>query len=178
MRFLGLGIEDKVPDATTVWLFRQKLAEKGLVPILFEKFNDYLSTKGYEARGGQVLDASLVPVPKPHNTKAEKAALAAGKILASWQEKPSKRAQKDTEARWTKKNKQSHFGDKNHISIDVNHGFIRRYAVTEAAVHDSQRLSRLLDGENQDDGLWADSAYRSQAAEEVPSANRNGEPYS
>jgi hypothetical protein len=27
MRFLGLGLEDIVPDATTVWLFREALAK-------------------------------------------------------------------------------------------------------------------------------------------------------
>ena len=31
MRFLGLGIEDPVPDATTVWLFREQLRQHDLV---------------------------------------------------------------------------------------------------------------------------------------------------
>ena len=39
MKFLGLGIEDKVPDATTLWLFREKIKEKGLEKELFEEFN-------------------------------------------------------------------------------------------------------------------------------------------
>jgi IS5 family transposase len=59
----------------------------------------------------------------------------------------------------------SHFGYKDHISIDVEYGFIRRYAITDAAVHDSQAFTAVLDDDNQDDGVWADSAYRSEAIE-------------
>jgi transposase, IS5 family len=37
-RFLGLGFEDGVPDATTLWLFRERLAKAGLIETLFERF--------------------------------------------------------------------------------------------------------------------------------------------
>ena len=42
MQFLGLSLADAVPDAKTVWLFRQQLTEAGLVKELFEKFETYL----------------------------------------------------------------------------------------------------------------------------------------
>jgi len=84
-----------------------------------------------------------------------------------WAETPHKARQKDTDARWTKKNNKSHFGYKTHISIDVDYGFIRRYAVSDASVHDSQMLGSLLDDDNGDLGVWSDSAYRSEAIEEV-----------
>src|SRR5262249_48468527 len=67
MRFLGLGLEDTVPDATTVWLFREALAKAGLVKPLFERFNQHLDAKGYIARGGQIVDATIVNAPKQHN---------------------------------------------------------------------------------------------------------------
>ena len=57
MRFLGLGLEDTVPDATTVWLFREALAKAGLVKTLFDRFNHHLDAKGYIARGGQIENA-------------------------------------------------------------------------------------------------------------------------
>jgi transposase, IS5 family len=38
MRFLDLGLEDPVPDATTIWLFREALAEAGLIDKLFGRF--------------------------------------------------------------------------------------------------------------------------------------------
>ena len=67
--------------------------------------------------------------------------------------------QKDLDARWTQKNGLSYYGYKNSICIDVDHGFIRRYAVTPANIHDSQTLPLLLDPENEHDYVWADSAY-------------------
>src|SRR6516225_1418621 len=62
-RFLGLAIEDSIPDATTLWLFREKLAKAGLIEKLFDRFDQHLAAKGYMARGGQIIDASIVPVP-------------------------------------------------------------------------------------------------------------------
>ena len=56
-RFLGLGIEDSIPDATTLWLFREKLAKAGLIEKLFDRFDQHLAAKGYMARGGQIIDA-------------------------------------------------------------------------------------------------------------------------
>ena len=52
---------------------------------------------------------------------------------------------------------------KNHINADVEHGFIRDYAVTPAATHDSQALPELLDITQRGQPLYADSAYRSAA---------------
>ena len=140
MRFLGLTLADDVPDSTTVWLFRHQLKLHGIVEQLFEQFDHYLNQEGYQARGGQILDATLVPVPKQHNSKEEKEQLAQGQIPESWREKPHRLCQKDIDARWTKKNAQSHFGYKNHVNIDVEYGFVRDYEVTDAAVHDSQML--------------------------------------
>ena len=107
----------------------------------------------------------MIPVPKQHNTKEEKQKLAQGEIPESWQQKPHPLSQKDTDAPWTKKNGQSYFGYKNHISIDVEYGFIRRYQVTDASVHDSQVLGALLDEQNQGEEVWADSAYGSESIE-------------
>src|ERR1700690_659614 len=51
-RFLRLGIEDSIPDGTTLWLFRETLAKAGLIEKLFERFGQHLEAKGYAARGG------------------------------------------------------------------------------------------------------------------------------
>jgi IS5 family transposase len=157
MRFLDLTLADSVPDATTVWLFRQQLKQQGLIEELFEQFDPYLRQEGYQGKGGQIVDATLVPVPKQRNSKEENQQLAQGEIPDTWQEKPHRLSQKDIDPRWTKKNGQSHFGYKNHISIDVEYGFIRRYEVTDAAVHDSQVLGAVLDDENEGEEIWADS---------------------
>ena len=61
MRFLDLELEDPVPDATTIWLFREALAQAGLINKLFERFGRHLEAAGYIARGGQIIDATIVP---------------------------------------------------------------------------------------------------------------------
>src|SRR6516162_10191141 len=76
-----------------------------------------------------------------------------------------RRAQKDKDARWTKKNDQSFYGYKNHVSVDRKHKIIRRYAETDASVHDSQKLDEVLDKSNTSNEVWADSAYRSAETE-------------
>ena len=167
MQFMGFSLADEVPDATTVWLFRKQLSEQGLIEILFEQFDGYLIEQGYAAKGGQIVDATLIPVPKQHNSDKDNEQLKRGEMPQAWQDKPQRLAQKDRDARWTKKGSKSHFGYKNHIGIDAEYGLIRRYQVTDASVHDSQELGNLLDDDNEADSLWADSAYRSEAIEAV-----------
>ena len=167
MRFLHLGLEDRVPDSKTVWLFKERLRQAGLVEELFEQFASYLTGAGYQAQCGQIVDATLVPVPKQHNRQAENEQIKQGEVPADWENQPHKLSQKDVDARWTKKRGVSYYGYKNHISRDAGHGFIRRYKVTDAAVHDSKVLGHLLDGDNSDDEIWADSAYLSAAIVEV-----------
>ena len=103
MQFLGLGLEDRVPDAKTVWLYREGLAQAGLVEELFRQFDGYMARQGYIARGGQILDASIVPVPRNRNTCEENKAIKDGEVPEDWADKPAKRSQKDVDARWTKK---------------------------------------------------------------------------
>jgi len=161
MRFLDLALEDAVPDATTIWLFREALVQAGLIEKLFECFGQHLAAAGYIARGGQIIDATIVSVPKQRNTKDENEAIKAGKTPEGWEEHPAKNAQKDKDARWTKKNDQSFYGYKNHVGVDKAHKLIRQWDATHAAVHDSQKLCDLLDLTNTGKEVWADSAYRS-----------------
>ena len=109
------------------------------------------------ARGGQIIDASIVLVPTQRNSRDEKAELQAGRRPAGWKHKPAKVRQKDRDARWTKKHGRSFFGYKNHVNADAKHKLIRNYAVSDAAVHDSQELDGLLDTGN----TWA-SGYNSR----------------
>ena len=164
-RFLGLGLEDKVPDAKTVWLYREQLAQAGMIATVFDAFDAYLKDRGYLAMGGQIIDASIVSIPTQHNTRAENATIKVGETPQGWTDKPAKFRQKDTDARWTKKHGKSHYGYKNHINVDRRHKLVRRYHVTDASVHDSQALEAVLDGDNTASSVWADSAYRSAGIE-------------
>ena len=70
MRFLGLGLEGRVQ---TVWLYREQLTQAGVIEALFETFDGYLKDQGYLAMGGQIIDASIVAVPKQRNSREENA---------------------------------------------------------------------------------------------------------
>jgi transposase, IS5 family len=110
----------------------------GLVEGLVEQFDGYLITQGDAAKGGQIVDATLIPVGVQHNSKEENEPIKAGEIPASWAAKPHRQAQKDGDARWTKKRGKSYFGYKDHIEIDAAHRLIRRYVVTAASVWDGE----------------------------------------
>jgi hypothetical protein len=99
MRFLGLGLEDAVPDATTVWLFREALAKAGVVKNLFERFDRHLDAKGYIARGGQIVDATIVSAPKQHNSREENEPIKAGKTPEGWEDNAAKNARDKTRMR-------------------------------------------------------------------------------
>jgi IS5 family transposase len=167
MRFLGLGLEGSVPDAKTIWLYREALAKDETAKALFEAFGAHLKEQGYLAMAGQIVDATIVPVPKNRNTPEENAAIKAGETPTGWAEKPAKLRQKDLDARWTKKHGRSHYGYKNHINIDRRHKLVRAYTVTDAARHDSQELEAVLDPDNTASDVWADSAYRSAEIEQT-----------
>lgn len=164
-RFLGLVGEAEIPDATTLDGFEQRLRQADLIDVLFEQFEAFLRQAGYEAKGGQIIDATLIPVPIQRNSREENQQIKPGEIPEAWLEQPHKLVQKDTDARWTKKNGKSYFGYKDHINIDVEYGFIRRYSITNASVHDSQALGSVLDPDNGGDEIWADSAYRNEDVE-------------
>ena len=157
MRFLGLGLEGRVPDAKTVWLYREQLTQAGVIEALFETFDGYLKDQGYLAMGGQIIDASIVPNRRGERRKGGRDA---GRLGGQ-----AGRRQKDVEARWTKKHGKSHYGYKNHVDVDRRHKLVRRYHVSDAAEQDSQVLDDILDGDNTALGVWADSAYRSAEIE-------------
>jgi IS5 family transposase len=188
MRFLGIGLEGPVPDAKTIWLFREQLTRAGAIEGLFARFDTWLKGQGYLAMSGQIpgssprTSASIIAAPRQRNTEAEKAALKEGRIPEGWRNKPAKLAQKDRDARWTLKRAKARkpsadgtkakveiavpvFGYKNHVSVDRAYGFVRRLTVTSAAAHDGAQLGAVLDKTNTASSVWADTAYRSKANE-------------
>ena len=164
MRFLGFALHDTVPDARTVWQFREKLAAANAVEKLFAQFDSMLNAGGFKASGGQIIDATFVEVPRQRNNRDDNKTIQNGGIPEGWSAK--KKTHKDTEARWTKKNDVSYFGYKNHVNADRKHKLIRQYTVTDASVHDSQEMDKILDSNNDSRETWADSTYRSEAQQE------------
>ena len=179
MRFAGLGLADPVPDAKTIWLFREQLVRAGAFERLFARFDALLAERGFLAMGGQIVDATIVEARRPRLTRAEKDVVKEGGTPEGWT--PARRRQIDRDGRWTMKRGRKKplppgsaraaapeilvpmFGYKNHVSIDRAHGLIRRFAVTHAAAHDGGQLGAVLDPANTASGVWADTAYRSKA---------------
>ena len=159
MRFLGLTLSDRVPDAKTIWYFREKLIKAGLIEKLFELFQTELKEKGLIANQGKMIDASFVEVPIQRNTKEENEQIKHGEKPNKWKENPHKMVQKDTDAKWTKKNDTDYFGYKNHVKADEESKIIDSYVVTDASVHDSQVIEQLVTEQDTGQPLYADSAY-------------------
>ena len=165
MRFLGLALGETVPDSKTIWNFRDTLTKAGVIESLFALFTQELEACGIVTHKGTIVDATFVDAPKQRNTREENKRIKEGEVPEDWSE--HKRRQKDTDARWTKKNNAVHFGYKDHIKVDADSKIITKYAVTSANVHDSQEFTDFLD--DTDVAVYADSAYVGQ---EVPAQVR------
>ena len=144
MNFLGLHAGDAVPDARTVWDFKQAL--------------------GGEGREGSIVDAGFVDAPRQRNSRKENEQIKAGKRPEGFEEGSAKGRQKDCDARWAKKNNETHYGYKNHAKVDAKSKLVTKYETTEASVHDSRMFDKLVD--ESDEAVLADSAYLSEEARE------------
>lgn len=167
-RFLGLGVNDKSPDARAIWLWRERVLHSGLSEKIFAWFEGELVKSGFEAKGGQLVDATFVPTHKPTGTHKKQLR----------EETPLTEAQArqiDDDATFTKKGDVSYHGYKNHTGVDAKWKLIRKAETTTASVHDSQKLEDVItpppaDATDEDRRLWADSAYRSAEIEAMLAA--------
>jgi IS5 family transposase len=97
--FFGLGVMSNSLDATTIAYFREQLRKAALIEEIFELFEQYLRSQGLQARGGQIIDATLVPVPKQRTTREENKEFKAGRMPEGWEENSTRLCQKDLDAR-------------------------------------------------------------------------------
>ena len=165
MRFLGLGLNDTVPDAKTIWNFRDCLTKAGVMKPLFDLFVKKLESENLITRTGTIVDATFVEAPRPHYTKKEKEQINNGEIPEGYQGKINKIRQSDFDARWTRKGGLPHYGYKNHVKVDSDSKLISDYVTTAASVHDSQPMPGMID-EN-DKVVYGDSAYWGKPVEEA-----------
>lgn len=166
-RFLGLTLNDRVPDEKTVWDFKERMTKLDLEKELFAVFHSKLEENQLIVHEGKIIDASFVEVPRQRNSRDDNKKIKNNEIPEDWKDKPRKLSQKDIEARWTKKNNQTFFGYKNHVKTDSKSKIICKYKVTGAEVHDSQATEDLLDDKDKGEELYADSAYTGDKQEEV-----------
>ncbi|MYM37699.1 IS5 family transposase, partial [Duganella sp. FT94W] len=156
-RFVGLRHSSKIPDRTTIWTFKERLIQAGASESIFDAVNRQLSIHGYMARGGQMIDASIVQTPRQSINKEEKAIVSENAMPADW--KPAKRRQKDIDARWTKKHGKSYFGYKLSANADKRYKLIRKIKVSTASEHDTLHFETVIDPGNTSRDIYADKGY-------------------
>lgn len=150
-RFIGIELGANVPDEKTLWAFREHLTKVGAIEETFYWFNRHLREEGFEAKGGTLIDATIIEAPIRRATDEG----------TTVQEK----AQRDDDAMWVKKNDLAFYGYKNHVAVDAEHKLIRSYDATPCSTHDSQLSEFLIDTPNENPDTYADSAYRSSENE-------------
>lgn len=162
MNFLGLQLGDDIPDAKTIWAFKERIEEDGREGCrrLFEAFNTTLDERGLIAREGSVIDASFTEAPRQRTTRDQSKKIKEGNRPGEFDENPSRGRQKDSDARWTRKLNQLYYGYKNHAKADLKTKLILTSVTTPASVHDSRVFARLTD--QRDRAVLADSAYHSE----------------
>ena len=126
-----LGYPDSVPDSTTIWLFRDRLAKSGKDKLIWAELQRQLDEKGLKVRKGVAQDASFItadpgPSGKPRGEEAA--------------------TRRSSDGDWAKRPKGSVFGYKVHVKTDLDCGLIRAVDATPASVHDS-RVDLSLPGE-------------------------------
>ena len=166
LSFLGLRLGDEVPDGNTIWDFKELIEKDGREGSrkLFESFHQILTEENLIAKEGSIVDASFVDAPRQRNTREESKQIKEGKTPEGFEKETAKGRQKDCEARWAKKNQETHYGYKNHAKVDAKSKLIDKALTTSANVHDSQVFKKLVD--TSDNAVLADSAYHSEENEE------------
>ena len=120
-----LGFPEKAPDYSTVWRFRERLAETGRDRLLWAELQRQLDEKGLQVKKGVTQDASFITSDLGHARAEEPRGDGA-------------RTRRSRDGSWTKKGGHSYFGYKLHAKMDLDHGLIRDLETTTASVHDSR----------------------------------------
>jgi len=170
-RFCGVPLDRKMPDHTTLWRFRERLAASGLTAAAFDCVTVQIEKAGLVLKKGTLIDASLIPAavnrpaPPSEDLPPDADGRPASKLV---------RSALDPDAAWTKKDGRRHFGYKAHVALDMQSRIVRRLALTPANVNDTSRADALICG---DEGtVYADKAYDSKARRAALKARgiRNG----
>jgi IS5 family transposase len=151
-----LGYPEKAPDYSTVWQFRERLAESGRDRMVWEELQRQLDEKGLKVKKGVVQDATFItadpghaPADKPRGREA--------------------RTRRSRDGTWAKKGSKSSYGYKLHAKTDVDLGLIRDLETTTASVHDS-RVDLTRPGEV----AYLDKAYFGVEIQGYSAAMRRG----
>ena len=133
-KFLGILAVEDVPDARTIWKYKEELTTTGAYDRLFKDFYAHLATLGLIVSEGKMIDASFVVAPRQRNTREENRKIKEGHGDELWNDNPHKKCHKDIDARWTKKRNETFFGYKNHAKVCAKTKLITGYDTTSASL--------------------------------------------
>jgi transposase, IS5 family len=142
-RFVGLGMQDKVPDETTLVNFRKRLRQYGQQEKLLGLVNRQLEERGLILKTCTLVDATLLAAARRAPAKDDPAGGG------------------DADADHTVKAGRAHYGYKAHVAVDREHTLIRAVTLTRASVHDSREFETVVKGD--ETMVMADKAYWSRA---------------
>ena len=156
-RFLGLSLSDRIPDHSTLWRFRERLARDGLAERAFALITAGIEQSGFVLKRGTLIDATLIrsavnPPPPPREVPVDETGRPASKLV---------RNPADPDAAWTRKEGRLFFGYKAHVAMDLGSRIVRRVIVTPANVNDTCPADDLICGDERI--VFADKAYDSEA---------------
>lgn len=175
-QFLGIRTVDEIPDEKTVWHVKDRLSKAGTFDALFDRFREYLDSKGLSFNEGKIIDASFVEAPRQRNTRQENTVIKEGGGAGLWEaedgdcekdkrHKANKKRHKDIDARWVMKDGKRHYGYKKHVKADKKTKIIEKYLTTDASVHDSNVVSPLIEEKDKGQRLYLDAGYESKGDE-------------
>lgn len=145
-RFVGINLDQEIPNFTTFWRFKEALAAHKLDQRIFELISEQLEAKGLMVKKGTMVDATIIP-SSGRPLSAEK--------RQQLEDTPS--SQIDTDAKSTKKGGRYYFGYKGHIGVDIESKLIRKVTFTPANAHDSTQTEQLVSYDEK--SLFGDKAY-------------------
>jgi IS5 family transposase len=143
-RFVGLSLDEEVPDHTTICRFRNLLTQAGLVEKLFGELDRQLENAGMILKRGTMLDATLIETVAARPSSPEHPSV-------------------DPDAGGVKRGRDFTFGYKAHVGVDEGSGLIRSVITTAANVNDTVPADRLIRGDER--AVWGDAAYHTHSRE-------------
>lgn len=144
-RFVGLSLDDEVPDHTTLCRFRNRLMSAGLLEKLFDELDRQLEAAGLMLKQGAMLDATLIEAASARPPRGREATA------------------KDPDAAFVKRQGKpgSTYGYKAHVGVDQGSGLVRAVITTPANVNDTTPADDLIRGDER--AVYADKAYDTHA---------------
>lgn len=137
-----LDFPKTVPDYSTIWRFREELAEDNIIDQIWSELQRQIDSKNIKVEKGVIQDASFI-VAEP------------GKTRSGMDERgQAAKTSRSKDGSWTKKGKKSYFGYKVHAKMQRGSKIVKELAVTTARIHDG-----AIDLTKPDEVVYRDKGY-------------------